>query len=465
MESVSSNPESQTTKQITERQVPVTVSGRGVGAETGEAFTEQTVTTAISEKGGVIRLGAEVNEGQTIRVRNGENGREAAARVLKRQTGEDGSRLAELEFVEAESGFWAPESVAGDPQASKAAEESVEMPKLEPLTASDPAPQVDVPTPGQAAGQAEETPVPDWMKVNKAWEGGDSYPIRMQLPKAAAEASARTAEFAADSATITAAQDEYLLPKPSLDFEQFPGLAEEKTKLFSGKARKSLSGPIGMLIVIVLLLVAVGIGSYRMGMFGQTSAKATKKAAEPILQPTQSSEVKTMGQYPFEIRAPKAETPPVEATPEAVAGKNDKSPETRSNAATTSGKARASGSKTADAFGAKTREGAAKADTNRFANPAASQEGVYEPPKLIKAVRSLSPPEALQAFVSGIVTLDALVDENGKVLSATPISGPKPLYEKAVQTVKEGYVYQPATRNGKPVQAHVNARIQFWYEP
>jgi hypothetical protein len=50
------------------------------------------------------------------------------------------------------------------------------------------------------------------------------------------------------------------------------------------------------------------------------------------------------------------------------------------------------------------------------------------------------------------------------VTSATPVSGPKALYKKAEDTVKE-YVYQPATRNGKPVPAHVQVKIQFWYEP
>jgi outer membrane biosynthesis protein TonB len=94
----------------------------------------------------------------------------------------------------------------------------------------------------------------------------------------------------------------------------------------------------------------------------------------------------------------------------------------------------------------------------------ASQEDLYVPPKLLKAIRSLSPPEALRAYVSGVVTLDTVVDEGGRVQSATPMSGPKALYKKAVDTVKD-YVYQPATRNGKPVPAHLEVKIQFWYEP
>jgi len=94
----------------------------------------------------------------------------------------------------------------------------------------------------------------------------------------------------------------------------------------------------------------------------------------------------------------------------------------------------------------------------------APQDDVYVPPKLLKAIRSLSPPEALRAYVSGVVSLDTVVDETGRVQSATPMSGPKALYKKAEETVKD-YVYQPATRNGKPVPAHVEVKIQFWYEP
>src|SRR5215467_5875918 len=104
-----------------------------------------------------------------------------------------------------------------------------------------------------------------------------SYPIRMQLPKAEA-ASQRTSDFAADSAAITHAQDEHLLPTPSLDFNQYPGAGEPSPRLFSGKATRSLSGPIGVLVAIVLLLTAAGIMTYRMGWLSGLGKKSTKTA-------------------------------------------------------------------------------------------------------------------------------------------------------------------------------------------
>jgi len=38
------------------------------------------------------------------------------------------------------------------------------------------------------------------------------------------------------------------------------------------------------------------------------------------------------------------------------------------------------------------------------------------------------------------------------------------LHQRAITTVKE-YLYQAATKNGKPIPAHVEVKIQFWYEP
>ncbi len=466
MDSVSSNPEIETKKQFAERKVPVTVSGRGVGAETGDSFTEQTETKAVFENGAVVRLSAEVNEGQTLRIKSGENGREAEARVSRNFVGEGEVKCVELEFAQAESDFWMTQLAPEGEQANKAEEAvPIEIQKAEqPPAAVEAALAAETASPTPPTSQQEEVPAPAWMKVNKAWEGGDSYPIRMQLPKAVGEASPRTEEFAADSATITAAQDEYLLPKPSLDFEQFPGLAEEKTRLLSGTARRSLGGPIGALVAIVLLVVATGVGAYRLGWLRWPGGKAETKAAEPSVQTAPTSEVKTTGEYAVAIPLPKTESKPVDSVRE-VSPDTNKTTSAGDMAATPkTDELRPTESRSTSTPNTKPRS-AAKAETKNVSVQSTNQDGVYEPPKLIKAIRSLSPPEALQAFVSGVVVLDASVDENGKVLSATPISGPKALHEKAAQTVKEGYLYQPAKRNGKAVPAHVEVRIQFWYEP
>ncbi len=158
----------------------------------------------------------------------------------------------------------------GMPKETSPAPVTISPEKIELMSPHEQAPAVSGMTPGTVL-PAESTPAPTAVPAEEP-----SYPIRMQLPKAEGESS-RTSEFAADSAAITAAQtEEHLLPTPSLDFEQFPGVAQQNTKLFSGGARRSLSGPIGALVAVALLLVAAGIMTYRMGWLSGLGGKSLK---------------------------------------------------------------------------------------------------------------------------------------------------------------------------------------------
>jgi hypothetical protein len=305
-----------------------------------------------------------------------------------------------------------------------------------------------------------------------------SYPIRMQLPKAEA-ASQRTSDFAADSAAITHAQDEHLLPTPSLDFNQYPGAAEPSPRLFSGKATRSLSGPIGVLVAIVLLLTAAGIMTYRMGWLSGLGKKSMKTASDAHSAFPANGAINTRSADDHPESASTAAEPARPDMPangaNAASGKTDDlgmNTGSRTNGTEVGGENEATPTENSH-----TGAGNAKPVEKRnpkhnmgttheaaAVQPAVADDGVLVPPKLVKAIKSLSPPEALRGFVSGKVTLDAVVDETGHVKSATPISGPKALYAKAVETVMQ-YEYLPATRGGKPVPAHVEVAIQFWYEP
>jgi hypothetical protein len=88
----------------------------------------------------------------------------------------------------------------------------------------------------------------------------------------------------------------------------------------------------------------------------------------------------------------------------------------------------------------------------------------YVAPKLIYSVKPVSPPEALRNYVTGNVNVDALVDVTGRVKSVTVLSGPQKLRNTAIAEMKQ-YVYEPARRNGKPVTAHVETSLKYWYEP
>jgi TonB family protein len=96
-----------------------------------------------------------------------------------------------------------------------------------------------------------------------------------------------------------------------------------------------------------------------------------------------------------------------------------------------------------------------------------SQGAAIVPPKLIKSVRAIASPNALEYFAhdkTATVTVDAVVDATGRVKSMKVLSGPASLRDSAVEALKQ-YRYEPATLHGKPVDAHVTVPIKFLFEP
>ena len=93
-----------------------------------------------------------------------------------------------------------------------------------------------------------------------------------------------------------------------------------------------------------------------------------------------------------------------------------------------------------------------------------SIQGDYAAPKLIKGSKSVSPPEAIQNYIAGNVKVDAVVDTTGHIKAVTILSGPAKLHATATEAMKQ-YLYEPARKNGKPVPAHVQVSLQFWYAP
>lgn len=311
------------------------------------------------------------------------------------------------------------------------------------------------PEPAKQEGANPEAAKPEEAKAlpGPQPEQGSSYPIRMQLPKSEGTLN-RTTEFAADDKAL-----DHLLPKPSLDFAKYPGSPEPSPKLYSRSARRGFAGPIGVL-VIVLLLVAVGTMTYRLGWL----SKGSKNEASAAMFPVNADNTNGKAEAGQHTEAAKADEPPIEKSVTASTG----TPEVSSTEPGAESAHPAEATRKPAERGPVERKSVKRTPTVREkvtdTAPTNTGDDIVIPPKLLKAIRSLSPPEALRAYASGVVVLDTLVDENGRVASATPISGPKALYQKAADTVKE-YVYQPGTRNGKPVPAHVEVKIQFWYEP
>src|SRR5262249_16764881 len=86
--------------------------------------------------------------------------------------------------------------------------------------------------------------------------------------------------------------------------------------------------------------------------------------------------------------------------------------------------------------------------------------GQLQPPRLINSTRPIYPQAARVERIQGSVMLDALVDENGKVVQTQVISGPVPLQAAAQESVRN-WRYQPAQLNGQPISVHTRVSVNF----
>ena len=77
---------------------------------------------------------------------------------------------------------------------------------------------------------------------------------------------------------------------------------------------------------------------------------------------------------------------------------------------------------------------------------------------------SSKPPEyplvAKQAHVQGVVVVAATIGVDGKVKSASAVSGPPLLQKAAVDAVKQ-WIYKPTTLNGSPVESETRVDVRF----
>jgi TonB family protein len=100
--------------------------------------------------------------------------------------------------------------------------------------------------------------------------------------------------------------------------------------------------------------------------------------------------------------------------------------------------------------------------SNQPAAPAAPLAigGDVKQAKLISSVPPAYPAMAKQQHISGAVTIEALIDANGRVTTMKVISGPALLQEAAKDALKQ-WKYQPATLDGKAVPMQLTVTLQF----
>jgi hypothetical protein len=451
-----------------------------------ELFTEETQTVLVFEKGAVIRLSAAVADGQLLFLTNKKTGREVVTQVVRKRSFRPTSCYVDLEFTEASPGFW-----------------DIELPKSAPAM-----PSQSAATSGEdgEGGSAKHAAPPSLQEVERLKK--EVAELQTQL-KTLTDGSPRTdvsAEGAAVTGAATTPNGDAARQNEEKILTQLLAQAAQQEKLhgpqrlvaYPKKNTTSAVKTVGKLATagaFAAVIVAAGVAVYRFGLLDSWIGKSA--AAEPvsshastIANPGTSATPRTTGgtssanTTPLGSRAavsaeglapvqnkgggeaPSAadslKVPPVVANatqldfgtatkPTYVVPKETKRPSTatQSFAARSAGPTAPVGNSTGNVA---------------ESSGVVGSEGEYVGPKLVRAVKPVSPPEALRNYVTGSVNVDALVDVTGHVKSVTVISGPKKLWNTAIEQMKQ-YVYEPARKNGKPVMSHVQTSLQYWYEP
>jgi TonB family protein len=118
----------------------------------------------------------------------------------------------------------------------------------------------------------------------------------------------------------------------------------------------------------------------------------------------------------------------------------------------------AAGKQKADAVAAKEKAAAAAREKARLA--AVRPGGRIMPPKKIKDVAPVYPALAQSAHVTGQVTIEATIGEDGKVIDAKVVRSIPLLDQAALDAVRQ-WEYLPTMLNGVPVPVLVTVTVSF----
>src|SRR5262245_10426091 len=94
-------------------------------------------------------------------------------------------------------------------------------------------------------------------------------------------------------------------------------------------------------------------------------------------------------------------------------------------------------------------------------NPPYKPGGGVTSPRLIREVKPEYPPDALSSGISGVVTLDCVVEPDGTAgdIRVTGSRGPE-LDAAAIKALKQ-WRFSPGQKDGKPVPVEVSVEIMF----
>ena len=495
-------------------EIPVIATGARPGDSGGQRdlFTEETTTVLVFENGAVIRLSAAVAAGQLLFLTHKESRREVVAMVTRKRDFRPTNCYVEVEFSEPAPGFWGVELSEG--------------PGLPPTTAQKEAAELVQGSRVVSGKQNAPAPAPSAEEVEKLKEEVEA--LRKQLrsmqtqtmaenpPKlpglsiTPAPPSVSTAATAprVDSPKSPAARAQAPAEPPSLSSRAIPPPVKHETatsfeenpfpkpqihvnrqKAAVERSSKPRFTPRGNLrpgvrragvLFVVLLTGTAGAAWYLdwipwLNPPKKPAVHAVSSTAVPAASPASQNTAGggTDSRNPSQAGSAAALQPPVAprdtASPPAAAaepsGMSALEPARGNNP--DAHVAEAAPRPVTTAAEAKRVVPSSSEKTITISSQTSSSGASLVPPKLIKSVRAVASPHALQYFDKSntvTVTLDALIDASGAVKSMKVLAGPASLHDAAMHALKQ-YRYAPARQNGKRVAAHVTVAIKFLFEP
>ena len=461
-------------------EVRVKVSGAHPGKTAGqrELFTEETASVLVHEKGGVIQLSAAVAPGQLLFLANVESKREVVAQVKRKRAYKPTSCYVELEFAEPAPRFWGMEfsaatallpknakdaeaaalvtsaeaiaEEAGEPPSAPAAEEvqalkrEMQALKEQLKLMQTPSATLQAPVAPDASGTmsnsnrgSDEAPGAD---VTGLFQPVEPHPVPLQLTPA----------------------EQALLPNPSLDFT----MSFRKSRSpFRARGNFTPGFPLRLAVLTTALLVtAAGAARYEHWIPWKSATKKPSVSVPAIAgsaRPSPPGSREASKEFPESSNTRVTSDAPVTSPgTRSLATESPAQPSASSDHVRPPALSGLSPSATPDGNRAMVRPTARAASAPVVPS---AMETVTVPPKLIKSVRAVASLDDLHDFETGNVVIDAVVGTEGEVHFISVISGPPSLRAPAVGAVKQ-YRYEPATRNGQPVPAHVNITIRFRFE-